>query len=130
MPAPSVATYSAAAKAAANTTFRDLLDSGSGAGFVRIRTSADVLLSQVPMTDPCGTINGATGVLTLTFSGPDPSAEASGTAAYGEMCNSDGVVYLSLPAQAGASPVSGKLILNSLAIAALSPVEILTATIS
>lgn len=129
MPAPSVATYSAAALVAAHTSFRDLIDSGSGAGFVRIRDSADVLLAQCPLNDPCGTVNGTTGLLTLSFAGPDDSADATGTAAYGEVCNSDGTVHLSLPAQAGTSPVSGKLVLNSLSVAAGGALEVLTATI-
>jgi hypothetical protein len=129
MPAPSVATYAAAALVAAHTSFRDLLDSGSGAGFVRVRSAADVLLAQIPMTDPCGTVNGTTGQLTITFSGPDTSADASGTAAYGELCNSDGTVYLSLPTQAGSSAVSGKLVLNTLTIVSGGPVEIVSATI-
>lgn len=129
MAVPSVATYAAAALVAAQTSFRDLLDSGSGAGFVRVRDAADVLLAQIPMNDPCGTVNGTTGQLTITFSGPDTSADASGTAAYGELCNSSGTVYLSLPTQAGSSAVSGKLVLNTLTIVTGGPVEIVNATI-
>lgn len=129
MPAPSVATYSAAALIAAHTSFRDLIDSGSGAGFVRIRSSADVLLAQVPLSDPCGTVNGTTGQLTLSIAGPDTSADATGTAAYAEFCDSDGDVHLALPAQAGSAAVSGKIVLNTLSIIAAGPVQILTATI-
>lgn len=129
MPAPSVATYAAAALVAAQTSFRDLLDSGSGAGLIRVRSATDVLLAEIVLTDPCGTVNGTTGQLTITPAGPDTSANASGTAAYGELCNSAGTVYLSLPAQAGASPVSGKLVLNTLTIVSGGPVEIVSATI-
>jgi hypothetical protein len=129
MPVPSVATYSAAALVAAHTSFRDLIDSGSGAGFVRIRDSADVLLAEVPLVDPCGTVNGTTGRLTFDIAGRDESADASGTAAYGEICDSDGDVHLALPTQAGSAPVNGQLVLNSLTIVAGGPVEILSATI-
>lgn len=129
MAVPSVATYSAAALVAAHTSFRDLIDSGSGAGFVRIRDSADVLLAQVPLDDPCGTVNGTTGQLTFAFDGRDESADAGGTAAYGEFCDSDGDVHLALPTQAGASPVSGKLVMNTLSIVATGPVELLSATV-
>ncbi|MEY2653624.1 MAG: hypothetical protein RLZZ524_652 [Pseudomonadota bacterium] len=129
MPAPSVATYSAAALVAAHTSFRDLIDSGSGAGFVRLRTSADSLLAQVPLSDPCGSVNGTTGQLTFSFSGRDESADNTGTAAYAEFCDSDGDVHLALPAQAGTVAVSGKIVLNSLAIVAGGPVEITSATI-
>lgn len=129
MPAPTVATYSAAALIAAHTSFRDLIDSGSGAGFVRIRDSDDVLLAQVPLSDPCGTVSGTTGQLTFNVAGPDAAADASGTAAYGEFCDSDGDVHLALPAQAGTSAVSGKIVVNVLAVVSGSPFYLLTATI-
>ena len=128
MPAPSVATYSAAALIAAHTSFRDLIDSGS-AGFVRIRSSADVLLAQIPLSDPCGSVNGTTGQLTFSIAGPDTSADATGTAAYGEFCDSTGAVHLSLPAQAGTSAVSGKIVINTLSIIATGPVYLISATI-
>ena len=129
MPAPSVATYSAAALVAAHTSFRDLIDSGSAAGFVRIRSAADVLLATCPLNDPCGSVNGTTGQLTFSFNGRDESADATGTAAYAEFCDSDGDVHLALPAQAGSTAVSGKIVLNSLAIVSGGPVEIISATV-
>ena len=129
MAVPSVATYSATALVAANTSFRDLIDSGSGAGSVKIRDSADVLLAQIPLTDPCGTVNGTTGQLTITASARDESADATGTAAYGEFCDSTGAVHLALPAQAGGTAVSGKIVINTLSIIAGAPVELVSATI-
>lgn len=129
MPAPLTATYSAAALVAAHTAFRDLLDAGAGSGFIKIRDAADVLLAQIPLTEPCGTINGTTGQLTISMAGRDDSADASGTAAYGEFCNGDGVVCLSLPAQEGSAVVSGKLVLNTLTIVATVPVEAVSATV-
>lgn len=129
MPAPSSATYSAAALVAAHTALRDVIDSGSGAGFVRIRTSADVLLAQVPLSDPCGSVNGTTGQLTLSIAGVDSGADATGTAAYGEVCDSDGDVHLALPVQAGSSAVAGYLVLNTLSIVSGVPVAISSATI-
>ena len=92
MPAPSVATYSVAALVAAHTAFRDLIDAGVAAGSIKIRDATDVLLGTVPLTDPCGTVNGATGQFTLTASASDDNADASGTAAYGEVCDSAGTV--------------------------------------
>lgn len=129
MPAPSSATYSAGAKVAANTAFRDLLDSGSGAGLIKIRDAADVLLGTCTMDDPCGTVNGTTGQLTLDPVTGDSSADANGTAAYVELCDSDGDVHLSLPAQAGSVAVSGKAVLNTLSIVAGGPIEVLSVTI-
>ena len=128
MTVPTVATYSAAALIAAHTSFKDLIDIGT-AGSIKIRDAADVLLAQVPRSDPCGSVHGTTGQLTFSMSGPDTSADASGTAAYAEFCDSAGTVHLSLPAQAGSAAVSGKIVLNTLSIVAGGPVSVLTATI-
>jgi hypothetical protein len=130
MPAPSVATYSVAALVAAHTTFRDLIDADPVLlGSIKIRDAADVLLAQIPLTDPPGTVNGATGQLTITPSGRDESANASGTAAYGELCDGAGLVHLALPAQAGLVAVSGKLVMNTLTVVAGGPVEALSVTV-
>lgn len=129
MPAPSVATYSSAALVAAQTSFRDLIDSGSGAGLIRIRDSSDVLLAEITLADPCGSVNGTTGQLTLTMPRSDASANASGTAAYGEICDSDGDVHLALPTQAGSAPVTGKMVLNTLTIVSGGSVTVLSATV-
>ena len=129
MAVPTVATYSAAALVAAHTAFKDLIDAGIAGGSIKIRDAADVLLATVPLTDPCGTVNPATGQLTITMAGRDESADATGTAAYGEFCDSNGLVHLSLPAQAGSAAVSGKIVINSLSIVAGGPVEVLSATV-
>lgn len=129
MAVPTVATYSSDALVAAHTSFRDLIDAGAGAGFIRIRDAADVLLAQIPLSDPCGAVNGTTGQLTFAIAGRDESADATGTAAYGEFCDSTGAVKLALPAQAGSTPVAGKLVLNTLSIVAGGPVEVLSATV-
>lgn len=129
MAVPTQATYSVAALVAAHTAFRDLIDAGTAGGSIKIRDAADVLLAQIPLTDPCGTVNGTTGQLTITPSGRDESADATGTAAYGEFCDSNGVVHLSLPAQVGAAAVSGKIVINTLSIVAGGPVEVLSATV-
>lgn len=128
MPAPSEATYSAAAKVAAHNALVALIDTGSGNGTIKIRTSADALLATVNLDDPCGTVNGTTGQITLAIDNT-PNASATGTAAYAEICDVAGAVVLSLPAEAGSSPVSGKIVLNTLALVSGTPVEILSATI-
>lgn len=129
MPAPAQYTYSAVALVAAHTSFRDLIDTGVGAGSIKIRSAADVLLATIPLVDPCGSVNATTGRLTLALAGRDESADASGTAAYGEICDVAGVGHLSLPAQAGSAAVSGKLVLNTLAIVAGGPVEVISAVV-
>lgn len=129
MPAPSSATYSVAAKVAAHQAFADLVDSGTSAGSIKILSDADVVLAQVPLNDPCGTVSGVTGTLTLSIAGPDSSANATGTAAYGQICDASDVAYLSLPVQSGATAVPGYLVLNTLSIVAGGPVYVVSAVI-
>jgi len=74
-------------------------------------------------------VHGTTGQLTFTIDGPDTSADANGMAAYGEICDSDGDVHLSLPAEAGGTAVSGKIVLNTLTIVAGGQVSVSSATI-
>jgi hypothetical protein len=129
MPVPSTATFSVAALVAAHDEFKTLVDAGTGAGSIKIRSAADLLLAQVPLTSPCGTVNGSTGRLTITANGRDESADATGTAAYAEICDGDGLVHLAIPAAQGVAPVSGVIVLNTLSIIAGGPVEVLSVTI-
>lgn len=129
MPAPLVPTYSAAALVAAHAAFRDLIDAGSGPGTIKVRSEADVLLAEVPLDDPCGTVNGTTGRLTFSITLRDEAANADGTASYAEFCDSAGLVHLALPAQEGASAVAGKFVMSTLTLVAGGPVEVLSATV-
>lgn len=129
MPAPDQAFFSVEALVAAHTLLRDMLDAGVTAAFIRVKDDADVLLATVPLEKPCGVVDAETGRLTLSIAGRDDSADASGYATYAEVCNGDGVVHLTLPAQSGASPTSGYLILNSTVIFATAPLDIISATV-
>lgn len=129
MTVPTVATYSTEALTAANTSFKELIDAGLSAGSVKFRSADDVLLAQVPLSYPCGTVDAMTGQLTLTPDGREESAPASGTIAYGEFCDAAGVAHLSLPAQAGAAPVSGAIVVSNLLVPAGRPVQIVSAVI-
>jgi hypothetical protein len=127
MAVPTIATYSVAAKEAAHLSFRDLIDAGASNGTLKIRDASDVLLVTVPLADPCGTVSAVTGILTITAQ--VATTIATGTAAYGELCDSTGTVHLSIPAVAGTSSVSGKLVLNSLNVLINSEITIVSATI-
>ncbi|HEY7775975.1 MAG TPA: hypothetical protein VIC02_05475 [Kineobactrum sp.] len=129
MPAPTGHQYDAASLVAAHTAFLGLIDAGSSAGYIALRSEADVLLATVPLTDPAGTVNGTTGQLTLTASGPDLGADADGVCTYGQICDSDDNVRLALPAQSGASAVSGKLVLNTTSIVQGAEVSLISAVI-
>ncbi len=129
MPAPTVATYSAAALVGAATFFKNLIDAEASPGYINIRSAADVLLATVLLHDPCGTVNAGTGQLTLDIDGRDEATDTDGTAAYGEVCSGTGTVHLALPCVAGFAPVPGYLVLNSLTLVAGGAVEISSATI-
>lgn len=130
MPAPSQYTYSVAALVAAQTSFRDLVDSHATLpGVIKVRDAADVLLGTITLADPSGTINGATGQATFVPAARDESADAGGEIAYVEICDGGGAVHLALPAQAGTSPVSGKAVFNTLTVVAGGPIEISSVTV-
>jgi len=129
MAVPSSATWSVAALSAAHTGVINTIDGGASAGSVKIRDASDVLLAEIALSDPCGTVSGGTGQLAFSFAGPDTSADATGTAAYAEICDSDGNVHLALPAEAGTVAVSGKIVLNTLSIVAGTNVEIASGTV-
>jgi len=127
MPAPVSYTYSATALTDAQQSFLDLVDAGT-AGSIKLRDDSDVLLAEIPLTVPAGTID-AGGQLTITASGPDTSADAGGTCTYGEICDSAGTVLLALPAQEGSSPVSGKLVITNATIVLGAEVSLTSCTI-
>lgn len=130
MPAPGTYTYSSAAKVAAHTAFRDLIDSHATLpGTIKVRDAADVLLGTVTLADPCGTVNGTTGQVTFAVTTRDESADVGGTIAYAEICDGAGVVHLALPAEAGTAPVSGKAVFNTLVVVAGGPIEVSSVTI-
>lgn len=127
MAVPVVATYSTQAKIDAHTALLALVDSGT-AGSVKLRSSADALLCTIPLTDPAGSVNGSTGQLTLTQAAT-VNATATGNVAYAELCDSAGTVHLALPAQQGTAPVSGKFVMNTLAVVSGGPVDLLSMVI-
>lgn len=130
MAVPTGVEYAAAAIVAANTAFLDLLDAEAGNATIKIRDASDVLLATIPLDDPAGAVDAGTGELTLDIDGSDDSADANGTAAYGEICDGAGAVLCALPCQAGSAPVSGKLVLQTLTIVAGGTVVLYSATIS
>lgn len=129
MAVPTEATYSTDVLEDAHQALIDLLDLGASNAVINIRDSSDVLLAQIDLNDPCGTIHATTKQLTFSISGPDTSADASGTAAYGEFADSDGNVHLSLPTQEGTVAVSGYLVMNTETIVIATQVSIASATV-
>ena len=128
MPAPAQYTYSAVALVAAQTSFLDEVDGGTGAGKIFLYSEADLLLAEIPLDDPSGTVDGA-GQLTLTATVPEASAPAAGVCTWGTICDGDDVVLLSAPAEEGAVAVSGKIVVSNTTIAVGTEVGLVSCTI-
>ena len=126
MTVPVAATYSVAAKVAAHTAFRDLIDAGASAGVLIIYSASDDWLAEIYLTQPCGTVDGATGQLTFSIAGAG-EAVASGIAAYAALCDGDGDPHLTLPVVEGSAPASGVLVLNSTTLVSGAAVSVISA---
>lgn len=127
MPAPGAYTYATAVLTAAQTAVLDEIDADASAGSIKLYDESDTLLAEIPLTDPAGTVT--SGVLTVTASGPDTSANATGTCSYGTICDGAGTVICTIPAQAGSVAVSGKIVINSTSIISGGEVSLVSCTI-
>lgn len=112
-----------------SNTILGALDAGSGPAVVKIYDSGNVLLSELPLQDPCGSVNGGTGVLTLLIGVRDEAAAASGTASYATFCTSAGTEVFRLSIVAGTSPVPYTMVMPNPAIVVGAPVELTSVTI-
>ena len=126
MPVPTRATYSLEAKIAANTAFRDLIDSKPGNGYLSLKDSADGQIAYFDLTVPCGTVSPTTGKLTLTTEVTTKYAEGDYDIAYAVITDAYGVEHLMLPAQEGSAPVSGKIVMSSTHVSNGAPIEIVS----
>ncbi len=83
--------YSTTVKNSRLTAVRDAIDGGSGAGVLKIFTSAyGTLLATLTLSDPCGTVSA--GVLTMSGMPKTATVAASGTAAIARYEDSTGTV--------------------------------------
>ncbi|MEM1191563.1 MAG: hypothetical protein AAGI72_23730 [Pseudomonadota bacterium] len=127
MPAPPEYFFDASVLIASHTQLLALIDAGNGQGKVRLYDDSDVLLCEIALTDPAGSVNGATGQLTVTQA-TQGNPVAGGTCTYGTVTDSDNNVRATYPVQAGTSAVSGFLVINSVAIVIGVPVTLAAAT--
>jgi len=130
-------TISTAARNAAADAVVDLVDAGSGAGYIEIRTGAKpagpdsaatgTLLATLPMSDPAFGA-AAVGVATASAITNDSSADASGTAGHFRIYDSDdaGIV----DGDAGLSGSGAELILDDVDIVAGGTVSISALTVT
>lgn len=119
MPAPYLNDWNPVAKVAANTAMIEALAGGS----IRIFNTNDMLLGEIALAAPVGTVNPTTGELVLVAAG-DSAWLDSGTAAYATLYDGatpDQNPMQSLECQAGAAAVPGKCVLTTLATVEAKP---------
>jgi hypothetical protein len=123
MSVPTQATYTAAALIPAHTGLLAQINGGS----LKLRDANDALLATLALGNPAGSVNGATGVLTLLAA--SGAVTAGGSAAYGEICDPGGAVLLALPASSSSVAVPGRLAINSTTLIAGAAVNLLPSTL-
>lgn len=128
MAVPATVIFSDEVMVAAATELLTLIDSGNSNAWINIRDADDVILAQISLNDPGGTIDTA-GVLTLSIAGPDVSSNATGTAAYAEVDKDIGPPCVSMPIIEGLTAVPGYMVMTSVLVVSGEPVEILSAII-
>lgn len=126
MTVPAIATYSVAAKVAAHTAFRDLIDAGDYAGSIGIYSANDGFLASIPLARPCGAVDGATGQLTFVIDGAGEVGESS-VAVYAALRDGFGNHHLTLPVVEGGTGESGVLVLNSTTLVSGAAVSVISA---
>ena len=82
---------------------------------MQLRDNSDTLLVQIPLIEPCGSVNGTTGVATLAAAGTG-TAVATGTASYATIYSGGGVALRSVPCQAGSTQVPGVCVVNTTSV--------------
>ena len=130
MPAQYLNSWSPSVVVAAHTALLAVIDAAAAAASVTIHDLSDTLLATVPLTDPAGTVDGATGELPLTPDGRDESAAATGLASYATLRDGDGNALASLPCIDGTVAVCGYCVLDTLNIEQGGPVEIAAFVVS
>lgn len=129
MPAEYLTSWRPSAIIAAHNALLALLDADALPAKMTAHDASDTLLATVTLGDPAGVVNGTTGLLTLTIAAREESAPAGGNVSYWTLRDGAGVAYRSLPAEVGSTPVSGKVVMNTLEVVADGPVEVLSATV-
>lgn len=123
MPAPSTYEYTEAIRTTAVTAVLNAIDAGPGPGVLRVYDESDVLLAEIALSDPAGSVSG--GQLTIT---PGALAEivADGVAAWGEVQDGAGAWALRAPTAAGTSAQPGFIVLSALTCIAGASISLIS----
>ena len=129
MAAQHLSAWSPAAKGSAHTALLEFLDAGASSASLTIHDASDKLLVTVALTEPCGTVNGTTGALTLTPAGTGTGVD-EGVPSYASLRDGSGTVHRSLPCEQGMSPVVNKCVLNVMSISVGTVVTVVSFGVS
>ena len=119
------------------TPLRDAIDAGSGPGTISFYTgtipadpatavTSQVLLGTLTFSDPCGTVSA--GVLTMSAITSDSSADATGTASWVRIKDSDGTVVAD--GNVTTTGGGGAVQMNTVNVVILGPIGISVFTIT
>lgn len=130
MAVPTDQEYTTDAIIASNTgLLAGLVAAGTAGCSVKLYNDDDFLLTTVGLTDPPGTVNGTTGVLTLTSAGTNTPPSLNDFAAYCEICDADDDVFIRLPAVDSTTAVARSLAMNTRYVVVGGSVAITSLTI-
>lgn len=128
MAVPTSIEYLPPALVAAHTGLRDYLDEGGDNAYITLYTALEQPLARIELSNPCGTVDTDTGVLTLLSPGGD-TPWVSGTAAYCVLSAATGEPVCRIPVATGVTPQTGYLVINSAVLFTGEPIEIISATL-
>src|SRR5574337_1908078 len=117
------------------TAIRDDIDSGTGAGLIKVYTgtkpagpdtaiTSQTLLGTLTCSDPCGSVT--SGVLTFSSITQDSSADATGTASWVRIADSSGTAVVDLAVGTSGSDIN----FNTTSIVSGGPISISSLTIT
>ena len=107
---------------------RDQIMAGSGDSAIRIYDDGDDLLATLKIDG--GTVDGATGVLTLTPGASETDAPKTGDADHADIVNGNDVVLAAdIPVAQGSEAVMGQVVISSTSIVQGGTVELVSAVI-
>lgn len=114
---------------AAHQAVADLVDSGSGPGYVTVWDVNEIELATFVLDYPCGTVDQNTGRLTFDVATHELDAPNAGDHHHATLHNGDDDRLLTVQTVTGAVPVPGKLVISVDTVVAGGTVELVSFTI-
>lgn len=128
MAVPTSIEYLPPALVAAHTGLREYLDEGGDNAYIMLYTALEQPLARIELSNPCGTVDEETGILTFDWPGGD-EPYMSGSPAYGVLFAASDEPVCRIPVAQGVSPHPGYLMINSALLFANEPIDLISATL-